>query len=210
MMPLLVAAYPDLRPWQVRKAATVTNADGEKISKSTTIKDNNDFYYNYLSLLLHPEEGSDTARRDGSLVEVGIFLLSHFFLMFRCNSFSSSNTAASFLFGLPRQEWCRLSVPSRSVKEKIIPGSNQDIRLKNFLSVASKSSDYWMLYRRDLPLLLNFSMGIQHHGLALDLGKLITHLPIFFISLLGNFPVNINFQICLTHMIHCVLWQHWK
>jgi hypothetical protein len=96
MMPLLVAAYPDLRPWQVRKAATVTNADGEKISKSTTIKDNNDFYYNYLSLLLHPEEGSDTARRDGSLVEVGIFLLSHFFLMFRCNSFSSSNTAAFF------------------------------------------------------------------------------------------------------------------
>jgi hypothetical protein len=47
-----------------------------------------------------------------------------------------------------------------------------------------------MLYRRDLPLLLNFSMGIQHHGLALDLGK-----PAFFHFLAWlYFPMNINFK----------------
>lgn len=29
-----------------------------------------DFYFNYMSLIMHPEEGSDLAKRDGSLVKV--------------------------------------------------------------------------------------------------------------------------------------------
>lgn len=52
---LLVSAYPDLSPVSV-KAASCDRPD--------------DFYFKYLSLLMHPEEGSDTAKHDGRFVKV--------------------------------------------------------------------------------------------------------------------------------------------
>lgn len=52
---LLVSAYPDLSPVSV-KAASCSSSD--------------DFYFKYLSLLMNPEEGSDTAKRDGRFVKV--------------------------------------------------------------------------------------------------------------------------------------------
>lgn len=49
-----VAAYPDIRPWQVESAC----------------KGASDVYYSYLSQLLHPMDGHDSARRDSVLVKV--------------------------------------------------------------------------------------------------------------------------------------------
>ncbi|KAL7550964.1 hypothetical protein ACHAWF_014168 [Thalassiosira exigua] len=56
---LLVYAYPDLRPWCVREAS--------KDSHSPESED--DFYMEYLSSLLHHEDGNDAAKRDGALVK---------------------------------------------------------------------------------------------------------------------------------------------
>lgn len=53
---LLVSAYPDLPPISVKAAAS--NASSA------------DFYFNYMSMIMHPDEGSDLAKRDGSLVKV--------------------------------------------------------------------------------------------------------------------------------------------
>lgn len=51
-------------------------------------------------------------------------------------------------------------------------GSNEKIdRRSNFLSVASRASSHHLVYNRDLLFLLNLSMKIKEHGLALDLGK---------------------------------------
>ena len=77
MMYFLVAAYPDLRPWQVQKlykqghdkqtTQPPTNSLDKKDDDSHA--NNSDFYYEYLSMLLHPEEGSDSARQEPELVE---------------------------------------------------------------------------------------------------------------------------------------------
>lgn len=48
-----VSAYPDIQPWQVESAC-----EGAP-----------EVYYLYLSLLLHPIEGHDSARRDPKLVQ---------------------------------------------------------------------------------------------------------------------------------------------
>lgn len=53
---LLVAAYPDLQPWYVKRVAS-GGADDY-------------FYMRYLSALLHHEDGSDTAKLDEELVKV--------------------------------------------------------------------------------------------------------------------------------------------
>lgn len=53
---LLVSAYPELQPWCVREMNTREN------SRS--------FYFQYMSSLLHYEEGNDAARRDKELVKV--------------------------------------------------------------------------------------------------------------------------------------------
>lgn len=55
---LCASAFPDVRPWQVESAC---RASGDGV---------NDLYYNYLSLLLHPVDGHDAARRDPSFVKV--------------------------------------------------------------------------------------------------------------------------------------------
>lgn len=52
---MLVSAYPDLTPMSV---------------KAASCESTNDFYFNYLSLLMHPDEGSDAAKRDRDLVKV--------------------------------------------------------------------------------------------------------------------------------------------
>lgn len=54
---LCVSAYPDLRPWQVAKTCNTTGPSTSNL------------YYRYLSLLLHPTEGHELARRDRDLVE---------------------------------------------------------------------------------------------------------------------------------------------
>lgn len=69
---LCAAAYPDIRPWQVE------NACNEGRSSN-----NNNLYYLYLSQLLHPIDGHDTARRDAALVKVrGAVRYFQFFLCF--------------------------------------------------------------------------------------------------------------------------------
>lgn len=52
---LLVSSYPDLSPTSVKNASA---------------EDLNDFYFNYLSLLMHPDEGSDAAKDNARLVRV--------------------------------------------------------------------------------------------------------------------------------------------
>jgi hypothetical protein len=43
--------------------------------------------------------------------------------------------------------------------------------LQNFYKVASRASSDHLAYRRDLVMLLDLSMAISEHELALDLGK---------------------------------------
>mmetsp|Transcript_22595 Transcript_22595/g.34134 ORF Transcript_22595/g.34134 Transcript_22595/m.34134 type:complete len:839 (-) Transcript_22595:21-2537(-) len=57
---LCVSAYPDLRPWIVRKGCLETIEYSEDLEE---------LYYVYLSLILHPSEGHDTARQDRKLVK---------------------------------------------------------------------------------------------------------------------------------------------
>lgn len=53
---LCYQAYPDVRPWQVKKKCSEDNEFTE-------------LYYTYLTLLLHPSDGHDGARRDPALVK---------------------------------------------------------------------------------------------------------------------------------------------
>lgn len=55
MTRLLVSAYPDLPPIRVKNAS---------------IEDSTDFYFKYLTLLMHPDEGSDAAKGSNRLVKV--------------------------------------------------------------------------------------------------------------------------------------------
>lgn len=64
MMNICVLAYPDLLPWQVRQACVGSDMAAADSSEYC------DMYYEYLSLLLHPWEGHDAARRDVDLVTV--------------------------------------------------------------------------------------------------------------------------------------------
>ena len=64
-IPLLVAAFPDLRPWLVRAAFIGTEADAV-----TGDKQNRSNYYQYLSTLMNIDLGYDFARQDEGLVEV--------------------------------------------------------------------------------------------------------------------------------------------
>ena len=67
---LCASAYPDVRPWQVESACRLS-----KPVKTSTDEDMKEFYYSYLTLLLHPIDGHDTARRDPSLVKVTILVV---------------------------------------------------------------------------------------------------------------------------------------
>jgi hypothetical protein len=67
LVDICVSAYPDLCPWQVKQALLET-AGGHDVARRMQ-----DLYYYYLSNLLHPNDGSDAARRDPALVEVSVF-----------------------------------------------------------------------------------------------------------------------------------------
>lgn len=62
---LCYQAYPDLRPWQVKKECVGLSSGGEK---SGSEKELANLYYEYLSLLLHPSDGHEGARHDPALV----------------------------------------------------------------------------------------------------------------------------------------------
>ena len=67
---LCVAAYPDIQPWQVRKACLGSPlVDGTRKTASPG-EDQEDLYFAYLSQLLDPVEGHESARRDSKLVIV--------------------------------------------------------------------------------------------------------------------------------------------
>lgn len=53
------SAYPDVRPWQVRLVC---------VENATENVDFSPLYYTFLSALLHPLDGHDSARNDKSLV----------------------------------------------------------------------------------------------------------------------------------------------
>jgi hypothetical protein len=75
---LCASAYPDVRPWQVKKECLL-HSEGTALTASISkdLKEElDDLYYTYLSLLLHPFDGHDTARHDPSLVQVSLPLAS--------------------------------------------------------------------------------------------------------------------------------------
>lgn len=59
---LCVSSYPDVRPWQVRKACSGDKETQQDLALA-------ELYYQYLCLLLHPFEGSESAKQDRELVK---------------------------------------------------------------------------------------------------------------------------------------------
>jgi len=64
LVPLMVSAFPDLRPWLVREALSAQDSKGTDSGKRSS-----SMYYRYLSLLLDADEGIDSARFEEELVE---------------------------------------------------------------------------------------------------------------------------------------------
>lgn len=62
---LAVSAFPDVRPWLVRKGCLGDDSDGSSVPN----EDLEELYYVYLSLLLHPSHGHEAARQDMDLVK---------------------------------------------------------------------------------------------------------------------------------------------
>ena len=60
---LAVSAFPDVRPWLVRKGCLEGGGDDSSHTENL-----NELYYVYLSLLLHPTDGHEAARHDSDLV----------------------------------------------------------------------------------------------------------------------------------------------
>lgn len=58
---LLVSAYPDLQPWCINESSESDSDDRV-----------GDFYIQYLSSLLHYEDGNDVAKRDSALIRVSL------------------------------------------------------------------------------------------------------------------------------------------
>ena len=69
LVDVCVSAYPDLCTWQVRQALAEPSNKGKDSGQLQ------DLYYYYLSSLLHPQDGHETARQDAALVEVSIWAL---------------------------------------------------------------------------------------------------------------------------------------
>ena len=70
IVPLLVSAYPDLKPKVVRGALLGATRSSTSSPPYTDLHQRRTGYYRYLSLLLDADEGVDSARSDGRLVEV--------------------------------------------------------------------------------------------------------------------------------------------
>jgi hypothetical protein len=64
---LCASAFPDIRQWQVKNiCSSQAKPRAQGLSEHTL----QSLYYTYLSLLLHPMDGHDIARRDPALVLV--------------------------------------------------------------------------------------------------------------------------------------------
>lgn len=63
---LCYQAYPDLRPWQVKKECHGSLKQDMVSAADTELSE---LYYTYLDLLLHPTDGHDGARHDPALVK---------------------------------------------------------------------------------------------------------------------------------------------
>jgi len=147
---LLVSAYPDLQPWYIQEASGSEHAD--------------DFYMEYVSSLLHYEDGNDAAKRDAELIKVGDlepfeeYLLlsspSHFLIVsnFHCDS--------------SLQEWC-LMLSSPNEADPAIA----EMYRQSFFHIASRDDTSSHLYYRDLPFLMDVSVKMAEFGLTLSLGK---------------------------------------
>ena len=86
---LCVSSYPDVRPWQVRKACSGDKETQQDLALA-------ELYYQYLCLLLHPFEGSESAKQDRELVKVSV--LSVFRTFYVCRfSFCPSRNGVSCL-----------------------------------------------------------------------------------------------------------------
>jgi hypothetical protein len=69
---LCVSAYPDIQPWQVRQACLENGPRGSKSTGSRIPCSDDcmeDLYYTYLSNLLNPMDGHETARHNPELVK---------------------------------------------------------------------------------------------------------------------------------------------
>ena len=75
IVPLLVSAYPDLKPKVVR-GALLGATSSTSPPTDTDLHQRRTGYYRYLSLLLDADEGVDSARSDGRLVEVSYLIIS--------------------------------------------------------------------------------------------------------------------------------------
>jgi hypothetical protein len=69
---LCVSAYPDVQPWQVRKACLDPHRqpqDSLEHKQACSDDQMENFYYNYMSNLLNPLDGHEDARHDADLVK---------------------------------------------------------------------------------------------------------------------------------------------
>jgi hypothetical protein len=154
---LCVAAYPDVQPWQVKRACLdpFLVDESKQACGDETLRD---FYYSYLSQLLDPIEGHEAAKHNTKLIKVSPKRRMPILL-------SNHPHRSSSLFR--QQEWCEWSI---GVKDGDNEKRDQD-KLQNFYRVASRTSSAHLAYRRDLPTLLEMSMGIKEYNLALELSK---------------------------------------
>jgi hypothetical protein len=72
---LCASAFPDVRPWQVKKECWPEEDTTTEPLTGALKLDLKNFYYTYLSLLLHPSDGHEAARHDSSLVQVSYFVV---------------------------------------------------------------------------------------------------------------------------------------
>jgi hypothetical protein len=154
LMNLCVSSYPDLRPWQVRKACLGEN--GAKRDPALV-----ELYYQYLCLLLHPSEGNEMAKHDQELVKVSI--------SFCCGSSFGSFVAFPDRMTLDAKEWCELSIEPAPVAKKYAAPLSLSSRRENFYRVAKRSWPDHRLYYRDLHMLMNMSRKGNEYDLVLDL-----------------------------------------
>jgi hypothetical protein len=76
LVDVCVSAYPDLCPWQVKQALIEFSAGEDGVGLNKGLKGElKDLYYYYLSSLLNPQDGHETARHEKHLVEVCLYLI---------------------------------------------------------------------------------------------------------------------------------------
>ena len=144
---LAVSSYPDLRPWQVRNACLVGTKQDPVLAEL--------FYY-YLSFLLHPSEGFESAKHDEDLVRVSFWIA----FVSLISLFTEHTT----------QEWCELSIePSTEGQRMLWAPAKSPNRRDNFYRIAKRSWPDHRLYHRDLVMLMDLSRKSDENDIVLDL-----------------------------------------